>query len=176
MRLRVSLRFTVIAVIVLVGVIGYGLFRNQAMKYFLANRPEPAHSVAAAVSRAEEWVYTIPAVGTIEAENGVTVASAVEGVVKNIHIASGQAVTEGDLLVELDADVERATLRSVEARVKLYSTTVRRLQRLRKSDNASQAKLDEAEANLSSAQAEADLYGQKLKKNALRLLLTACSA
>ena len=162
--LRVSLRFAIVAVILLVSVIGYGLFRNLAMKHFLANLPEPTQSVTVAVSREEEWVYTIPAVGTIEAENGVTVASAVEGVVKQIHIASGQAVKKGELLVELDADVEKATLRSVEARVKLHGTIVRRLRRLRKSDTASQAKLDEAEANLSSAEAEAESLRAKIDK------------
>lgn len=154
--------------LVLALVIGLGLFREVAIARFLANLPEPEHAVAVTVAAEDHWEQTIPAIGTLEAEQGVLVSSAVGGLVKAIRVSSGASVKADDTLVELDADVERANLRSAEAKVTLQRLTVQRLRSLRKVDAASQANLDEAEANLNSVTANAESLRATIERKVIR--------
>lgn len=148
-------------------VIGLGFYREMAIANFLANLPEPEYVVTATNAREESWEQVIPAIGTMEAERGVLVSSAVSGLVKAINVSSGAMVRAGDRLVELDADVEKANLRSAEATVTLHQLTVQRLRSLRKVDAASQANLDEAEANLDSATAQAESLRATIERKVL---------
>lgn len=145
-----------VTVVVLGGVIGFAKFREKMIADFLANMPEPTIFVSAAAVGTETWVRSIPAIGTLEAVNGVMIASSQPGLVKTILARSGATVKAGERIVELDHEVELADLKSAEAKVRLGSLTVNRLRSLRMSDATSQATLDEAEANLNMAAAQAD--------------------
>jgi len=63
-------------------------------------------------------------------------------------------VEKGAVLARLDAETEKAQLQAARAQVRLDRQTADRYRSLRKTDAASQAKLDEAEANLTMAEAE----------------------
>jgi membrane fusion protein (multidrug efflux system) len=75
-------------------------------------------------------------------------------VIDSINFENGQEVKAGDLLVQLDIDVEKAQLRSAEATVQLSKTEFERATRLRKSGNVPQSDLDRAIADLERAEAE----------------------
>jgi membrane fusion protein (multidrug efflux system) len=79
----------------------------------------PPEVVATAVSKEDTWESTLSAVGTIAPVKGVSVSNDAPGVVSAIHFDSGAVVKEGDVLVELDSNVERAQLASAEARREL---------------------------------------------------------
>src|SRR5712672_4232241 len=70
----------------------------------------PATSVTTVVARRTTWPSTLSVIGTAAAIQGVTVSADLPGTVDKIHFESGQAVQQGDVLVELDTRQERAQL------------------------------------------------------------------
>src|ERR1700733_12867094 len=72
----------------------------------------PPETVASAVAQEAKWPDTIPAVGSVSAAQGVTVAPEIAGTVSEIAFESGAAVSQGDLLLKLDASSEEAQLRA----------------------------------------------------------------
>jgi membrane fusion protein, multidrug efflux system len=143
-----------VVAVALAGVFAFAVVREQMIGKFLANRPEPVLSVDVAKAESGAWARAIAATGKLEAVNGVDVPAEVEGRVIGISFQSGQIVEKGAVLARLDAETEKAQLQSARAQVRLDQLTAERYRSLRKTDAASQAKLDEAEANLSMAQAE----------------------
>ncbi len=143
-----------VVAVALAGVFGFAVFRDKMIADFLANRPEPVISVDVAKAESGAWARAISATGKLEAVNGVDIAAEVEGRVVGISYQSGQTVEKGAVLARLDAETEKAQLQSARAQVRLDQLTAERYRSLRKTDAASQAKLDEAEANLAMAQAE----------------------
>jgi membrane fusion protein, multidrug efflux system len=90
----------------------------MSSKYF-DNMPQPPVTVSTAVARGEKWNDSLQAVGTLVAINGTQVTTESPGVVSEIKVESGQPVHAGEVLVQLNASTELATLRSLEATAKL---------------------------------------------------------
>lgn len=139
--------------VLLGGVFGYTLFRQSMISDFLANMPEPETPVTVTEAQQEDWPRYIPSTGWLKAVNGVDISAEVAGRVKEINFKSGYFVSGSDVLVNLDNDVERAEIQSAQADVRLNELTAERYRKLRRTDAASQARLDEAEANLAIARA-----------------------
>jgi membrane fusion protein (multidrug efflux system) len=51
-------------------VIGFNMFKQKKIAEFMANRPEPEFPVTAMVTKAQDWVPTIEAIGFIEPNQG----------------------------------------------------------------------------------------------------------
>lgn len=143
-----------VVAVALAGVFAFAMFREKMIGQFLANRPEPVISVDVAKAESGTWARAIAATGKLEAVNGVDIAAEVDGRVTAVSYTSGQTIEKGAVLARLDAETEKAQLQSARAQVRLDQLTADRYRSLRKTDAASQAKLDEAEANLAMAQAE----------------------
>ena len=75
----------------------------------------PPATVAAATARSETWHRHLETVGTLAAYRGVEVTAEVPGLVSQINFESGDEAQEGELLVELSTDTDRARLRTIEA-------------------------------------------------------------
>src|SRR5271170_1366381 len=87
-----------------------------SMGHARAKAGPPPEAVGTTVARLDTWQDTIEAVGSVAAARGVTVSNDAPGIVSAIHFESGKMVHEGDVLVELDSNVERSQLAAVEAR------------------------------------------------------------
>ena len=96
----------------------------------------------------EKWPDTLTAVGSISAEQGVTISPEIAGKVSEIAFESGARVMKGDLLVRLDTSSEEAQLRAIEAQVELARLNAERDRQLRANNTLSQSELDAAEAEL----------------------------
>jgi membrane fusion protein (multidrug efflux system) len=131
------------------GVFGFIVFRQHMMKQFFANMPKPVVAVTATAARESEWREVVPAVGTLQAVNGVDVAGSAAGLIRDISFQSGQEVRRGQPLVRLDTDVEMGDLRSAQAELELARTGFNRTQTLIRSNTVSQSALEKAEAELS---------------------------
>ena len=81
----------------------------------------------------------------------------VPGIVSNIRFESGGVAKEGQVLVELDADVERAQLKAAQARADLAQRNTKRSEMLAAGNVISRAQLDDAEAQRKTA--DQDLAG-----------------
>jgi len=154
--------------VALAGLFGFAMFKERAVGAYLKNRPEPVVSVDVVRVEGRSWSRAIPATGRLEAVNGVDVAAEVAGRVVSIGFTSGQTVAAGASLARLDTDVERAQLQSARAQVRLNKLTAERYRSLRRTDAASQAKLDEAEANLSMAEAEVSRLERTIEKKDIK--------
>ncbi|MGR5541828.1 efflux RND transporter periplasmic adaptor subunit, partial [Vibrio campbellii] len=120
------------------------------------NRPEPEFPVTAVKVDAVDWVPVIDAIGFIEPNQGVTVANETSGVIKKILFDSGKQVEENQKLVLLDSEVEKANLKSSQARLPAAKAKYLRYQGLFKKGSVSKEAFDEAEATYFSLLADID--------------------
>lgn len=143
-----------IAVLLFGSVIGFNLFKQQKIAEYMANRPEPEFPVTVTTVDAVDWVPVIEAIGFIEPNQGVTVANETSGVIDKIAFDSGTPVQEGQPLVLLDSEVEKANLKSAEAKLPAAEAKYKRYQGLYTKGSISKEAYDEAEANYFSLKAD----------------------
>lgn len=145
----------IIAIILIVlvcgGLVGYNLFKAQAINQFFAQRKPAPVVVSDAEVNASTWTPGIEAVGTAYASSGVNVPAEVAGVVKKIEFKANQHINEGDILVMQDDAIEQAELASAQAAVNLDRQTLDRAQALASRGISSQEALDNAQASLETA-------------------------
>lgn len=149
------------------GVFGFVQFKNTMIKNYFANMPKPVITVTAQPAAAEQWRNTVPAVGTLQAVNGVDISSSVAGLVKEIAFQSGQGIRKGQLLVRLDTDVEQTDLRSAQADSDLARVSANRQRTLVRTDAVSQAAVDKAEAELKVKEAKVAGIRATIEKKAV---------
>lgn len=102
----------------------------------------PPEAVNSARAVPQDWEQTLSAVGTVVSGKGVALSNDAAGVVSKLRLESGKAVKAGDVLVELDASVERAQSESIRARLKLAQQSLDRIRTLRSSGVSTAADLD----------------------------------
>ncbi|MET0285046.1 MAG: efflux RND transporter periplasmic adaptor subunit [Polyangiales bacterium] len=114
----------------------------------------PPEAVATDKAENLSWEGNLAAVGSVVAERGVTVSNEVPGVVTRILFESGATVKKGQVLVEIDSAVERASLATLRARRELALTNVQRTRKLAESNTITLAKVDQDENQLKTSDAE----------------------
>ncbi len=139
-----------------IAALGFVKFRQvkAAMAVYASFQPPP-EAVTTIVAHQERWPATLSAIGTVTAVRGVTVSADLPGIVEKIVFDSGQAVKEGDVLVQLDTRQERAQLTAAEAQRDLSSSNLERMRSLTADRIVAQAELDQAEATNKTAEANA---------------------
>ncbi|GAM78866.1 membrane fusion protein [Vibrio ishigakensis] len=157
-----------IAIALFGSVIGFNLFKQQKIAEYMANRPEPEYPVTVMTANAEDWTPNIEAIGFIEPLQGVTLTSETSGVIQRIGFKSGSTVTEDQLLVALDSDVERANLKSAQARYPAAEAKYKRYNGLFKKGAVSQADFDEATAAYFSLQADIESLKATIDRREIR--------
>lgn len=106
--------------------------------------------------------------GQLGAENSVIVKSETDGVVQEILFEEGQSVPVGAVLLRLNSDEQRARLREAEANLALAREVWRRTQALATRDAISNAKRDEAAAQLAVDEARVELARVQLAKTEMK--------
>jgi RND family efflux transporter MFP subunit len=159
-RIAKALIFTV--VLAALGGLSVALYRfhyevKPAMiRTFIAKAAPPPTSVAVATANRERWTPGLTAVGSVRAFQGIDVSSQLSGTIVAIHIGSGQNVTRGTPLYDLDTSVERADLKSNLAILKNAEVALQRQQMLMTGGNTAKANLDSALAARDQAAAAVD--------------------
>jgi membrane fusion protein (multidrug efflux system) len=128
----------------------------------------PPESVATSVAQKQRWEGSLAAVGSITAAKGVSVSNETAGTVSRILFESGATVKEGQVLVELDTNVERAQLATARARVDLARLTARRTQALLATDSISKAQADSDDAQLKTSATDADALQAQIARKTVR--------
>lgn len=140
----------IIALILLVlvggGLVGFNMFRDKAMQDYFANMQRPPVAVSTTEVEAVSWEPEIRAIGTVNAANGVDLTTEVAGVVKEIQFEANQSVQEGDVLVRLDDEVQRADLAAAQSELDLNEQALERAKELQTRGVGSQSTLDTAQA------------------------------
>lgn len=159
-----------IMLIIVIGIFGlifvFDIARNLVMKHIFAHFALPAVTISSSKATLKTWTPTINAVGSVVAVNGVDVSPEVAGSVMAIHFQSGQMVTAGQPLVQLDDRTDQQDLKNFTAQLTLSQLNYNRQADLIKTKSTAQSSLDEASAQLQEAQASVDktkvLISQKL--------------
>ena len=128
----------------------------------------PPETISSAVAQQESWQDSLTAVGSIDPQNGVTLAPEVAGMVTQIAVADGTVVAKGDLLMQLDTSTEEAQLRAAEAQTELSRLNFERAKSLRADNTVSQSELDQADATFKQDAANADVIRATLEKKTIR--------
>ena len=162
-RLAVVLAFLAL---VFGGVFGwkYLQMQNQAA----ANAGPPAAIVSTRLVTGERWQPTLEAIGSIMPTRGVVVSAEVPGIVREIYFDSGQHIDEGELLIELDVDVDKAELDALQADRRLAEITRNRLSQIVSDNLGSRSDLDEAQAKLDRTEAEIAAKQAMIRKKSIR--------
>jgi membrane fusion protein (multidrug efflux system) len=139
----------------LAGGLGYFQFlvKPQMIRNIIASAPQPVTTVTVATARQDNWIPRLPAIGSFRAVAGIDIAPEVGGVVTAIHFESGQDVTKGDPLVNIDASVEQADLTANIATLKNNDLALQRQLDLAKTASTPKSNVDQAQATRDSAAA-----------------------
>jgi membrane fusion protein (multidrug efflux system) len=148
------------------GVFGWKYLQTQ--KQAAANAGPPAAVVSTRPVTGERWQPTLEAIGSITPTRGVVVSAEVPGIVREIYFDSGQPVDEGELLVELDVDVDRAELDALQADRRIAEITRNRLSQIVSDNLGSRSDLDEAQAKLDRTEAEIAAKQAMIRKKSIR--------
>jgi membrane fusion protein, multidrug efflux system len=157
-----------IVVVIFIALAGIKFLQIHKMIAFGAAYVPPPESVSSAAAQEDKWQDTLTAVGSIDPQNGVTLASEVAGTVAEIAVADGSTVAKGDLLLRLDTSEEEAQLRAAEAQTEMSKLNAERTQSLRAGNTVSQSELDQAEATLKQNAANADVIRAAIEKKTIR--------
>lgn len=128
----------------------------------------PPESVATDVAKSGTWDSVFDAVGSVAAARGVTISAESPGVVRTIRFESGAKVRAGQVLVELDATVERAQLASLKARLELAGTTATRTRTLVQSGAFTKAQLETDDAQLKTVTADVGALEAQIDRKIIR--------
>ncbi len=158
--ISVALLAVLLAVIVGIKAEQLGMMAESAENFV-----PPPESVSLYTATAQSWPQTFTAIGTVEADEGITISAQVPGKVKRIAFQSGAQVKAGEVLIEQESVNEKAQLNAAQARLKLAQSNYQRLEELRNRKIASQSELDTAVQQVESAKGDvADLRATLEKK------------
>jgi membrane fusion protein (multidrug efflux system) len=158
----------VVVVAVLLGVKGAQIGKLIGMGKQMQQAGPPPEAVGSAEAKAQSWETTVSAVGTISGLRSVSLSNEVPGTVTRIRFQSGQIAHEGQVLVELDAGVERAQLASANARRDLAVKAAERSRTLAKGSAITRAQLDEVEAQLQTATTDVAAVRAQIARKVVR--------
>ncbi len=136
----------VLLAILVGGLIGFNIFRDQAIENFFANFPVQTVTVSAVTAEPTSWTPTIQAIGTVHAGQGVDLTVETAGIVKEIHFQANQRVARGDVLLQLDDAVQQADLVAGRAQAALDQQSLERARELSERGVGSAVTLQAAEA------------------------------
>lgn len=143
-----------IAFLLFGSVIGFNMFKEHKIAEYLANASEPVYPVTVLDTKSHQWVPTIQAIGFIEPNQGVTLTTQTSGVVDSVRFRSGQKVEKGEVLITLDSEVEKANLKSNQARLPAVKAKFERYKDLLTKGSISRESYDDADASYQSLLAE----------------------
>jgi membrane fusion protein (multidrug efflux system) len=169
MKMPIRVLIAIAGVMLVVGALGTvkGLQIGRMIAHGKAFVP-PASTVTAATVDLAEWETAITAVGSLEAVQGVMVASELAGRVTRIAFEAGSVVSAGQLLLQQDISEEKARLRAADSRAVLAHRDLTRAQTLFDQHVIPKADLDEQKARYDQASAERDNIRAIIEKKTIR--------
>ncbi|MFN0219610.1 MAG: efflux RND transporter periplasmic adaptor subunit [Hyphomicrobium sp.] len=134
-----------------------------------AGRDGGSVAVEAAPARQAKASGDIRAVGSLQSDESVQIASEVAGRIAEIPFQEGQSVESGDVIVKLDEALAIAEVADAKARLELAKANNERASTLARSGAGSERTRDEAVSNFETASAGVELSQTRLAKHTLRV-------
>jgi membrane fusion protein (multidrug efflux system) len=128
----------------------------------------PLHSVEVVTVTPQVLVDTASLTGQLEAESSVVVKPEMDGVVASIEFIEGEPVKEGQVLLTLRDDMQRARVAVARAELRLAEQVFERESKLQRRDASSQARIEETRATLATSRAQLELAQIELARTRIR--------
>jgi membrane fusion protein, multidrug efflux system len=126
-----------------------------------------AIAVEAANARGATTTTDIRAIGSLQSDESVQIASEIAGRIAEIRFTEGGTVKAGDVLVTLDASLAQAEVADAKARFDLAEANNSRADQLSRTGNVTEKAIDEATANFEIARAALELQRVRLAKHTI---------
>ena len=166
MKLRMIIML--IAVFLLVGgIVGYNMLQAAMLKKYASMGGIPPATVSTMKVRSEDWQDSVSAVGSLRAVRGVDLSTEIAGLVRRVNFVNGADVGPGVVLIELNADAERAQVENLKASLELAEITLKRDREQFAVQAVSQATLDNDDADLRSKKAQLNQAQATLEKKTI---------
>ena len=163
-RMLIMLGAVLVVVLALAAYKGFTIY--QQVQMFSA--PQPAISIDAATAEPQPWQSRLPAIGSLKAFQGIDLTVEVAGTVQQVLFKSGEQVSLQQPLIQMDSDVEQASLATAQAELGLAKVEYERGRSLVNRQSISKSEFDRLSANLQKANASvAQLQAQLAKKRIL---------
>lgn len=167
--MRKKVIFAVLGLLLIAGILaGIKTLQIRAMIAQGQQFVMPPEVVTSFAVQSGDWERSLHAIGSVDAVQGVTVTAELSGKVKTIAFTSGSRVAAGDLLLQQDAAVERAQLRSAQADAELARVDFERATALIVDQAISRAEHDSAGAKLTAALAQVDNFQALIARKTIR--------
>ena len=147
---------TIIACLTLFFVLAFIKFTQiRAAIAFGESFPEPSETVHSQFTALSFWRPYTEVVGEIRASRELELRTEVSGMVALVGFNSGDQVSQGQVLLQLDIAEEQAQLAALEPQIELAKKDLKRLEGAVKSRSVSQQLADQAKSNLAVLRAQA---------------------
>lgn len=123
---------------------------------------QPPAKVTARTVQLKPWSDVIEALGTAQANESTVLTAKITETVRKVNFADGQAVSAGDVLVELTSSQQAAQLKDAQAMARDAERQYARQQDLVKQGTVSKALFDTATATRDSSSAKVDAIRAQL--------------
>ncbi|RAX38053.1 efflux transporter periplasmic adaptor subunit [Rhizobium tropici] len=140
--------------LILGGIFGFQAFKNRMIAAYLANLKAPPQTVSTITAATSPWQTTLQSIGSFNAVEGANLSAQVQGIVQKIGFQDGQDVKKGDLIVQLLADQQIATLQQYQASATNAQIAYERDSKLIKANTIAQSQVDSDLATWKAAQAQ----------------------
>jgi membrane fusion protein (multidrug efflux system) len=135
--------------------------------YAQAQAESPIAVIGATVS-ASTWQDPVEALGTLRADESVTLSSTVTGTIDAFNFEDGDHVDAGQWLVQLDDDEVQAELRAAQALLGQRQSALGRAQQLQDRNLGVRATLEDSAAQVQQNKAEIDVIRAQLADHRLQ--------
>lgn len=164
--------FVLLIIAACAGLIGFNFLRDRMIGEFFANMQRPTVTVSTLAVKAQSWQPGIEAIGTIVARQGVDVASRAPGIVREIRFKANDKVEKGDLLVQLDDEVEQADLIAAKANLSRDQQALKRAEALADRGVSATAVLENARAALDASRSQLERVKAQIELKQIRAPFT----
>ena len=144
----------IIATVVVGGLVWFQQFKTTMIGKAIKGMSNPPQTVSTMVAQESSWQPTVEALGNLSASQQASLSAEVGGLVTAIHFDSGEKVSAGKTLVELNPAPLKAQLAQLQAQAALAELNLKRDTAQLKVQAISQAVVDTDAATLKSAQAQ----------------------
>ncbi len=148
--------------------VGFNLFKAHMIHKALLQNAAPIQTVSAAPAEYSDWQPSLDAVGSLRAVRGVDITTEVAGLVRSVRFHSGDVASAGQVLVELNADADRAQLNSLQAAADLAAVVYGRDRAQFAVQAIAKSQIDADEADLKSKRAQVAAQAAVVAKKTLR--------
>lgn len=168
-KLRNRLIIVVLVVLVLfAALVGFNTFKGIMIGKFMQSMANPPQTVSTMAVQSLTWQPKLEAFGNVRAVRGADLAFDVPGLVAEVEVASGADVKQGQVLIRLVDDQDRAALDALRATAQLAALTARRARQQLAVKAISQAGHDAAAADAKNASAQAEAQAALVARKTLR--------